>query len=86
MLRRRSARLITFPAYLDVCTTVVCLLGCACVLDAAWEPWVAGVQLGSKLIDHVDLLRQIRFKVPSQWIGGLNGSLVLAVGRAMGGH
>jgi hypothetical protein len=42
--------------------------------------------LGSKPIDHVDLLRQIRFKIPNQWIGGFNGSLVLAVGRAMGGH
>jgi hypothetical protein len=44
------------------------------------------IMLGSKPIDHVDLLRQIRFKIPNQWIGGFNGSLVLAVGRAMGGH
>ena len=42
--------------------------------------------LGSKPIDHVDLLRQIGFKISNQWIGGLNEALVLAVGRAMGGH
>jgi len=47
---------------------------------------IVGLYLGSKPIDHVDLLRQIRFKIPNQWIGGFNGSLVLAVGRAMGGH
>ncbi|MCW5679670.1 MAG: hypothetical protein KIT65_17220 [Xanthobacteraceae bacterium] len=53
-------------------------------LEPYFKPFVG--PLGSKPIDHVDLLRQIRFNTPNQWIGGFNGSLVLAVGRAMGGH
>lgn len=47
MLRRRSARLATFPAYLDVFTAVICLLGYACVGRTTGKPIFAGAQLVS---------------------------------------